>query len=649
MTDNKPSTSTFFLCTLAGLVMAYGWGYRGIVGHEGGAMVPGAMLGLAVCLGSMRSDWHRRSLVAGLFGAVGWAWGGSFSYMEQTFYTVTDSFLDVVYGYSCLFLLGGIWAGIGGGVLGLALTLPRSHLERFVPPFVAISGVFLATYGVFFFFPEVHDRYDRLTAQHFHDADWFPTITVAVVAGLHMLLRPRERAEAGLFFSCALFWWIGYLGLTKFGGLNLAPPYRNEGWGGVLGILVAVALYLKRHGNRAALMLCLYGVVGGGLAFAVAVFVRHPVRVLWGPFEAWGGRMHWKIAEESFGLFMGVAIALGVVRLAHGGLAAAPEDTPRRRLDVFAAFVVLIALMWMNLRRAPIAWLHRYDAVPNQPVAGLMPWVWFTAGGLLLTALALYILAQYWRGTLTLLPSGAYAKGTVALILLLWVVAVGGLLQHLPGARVQNFPLVDATFFVLAGAVTFMLLWHQHAAAQANVPGPSTEEVTRADQRWRVGRGYALVWSSVPVVLVLISVLSMAMQDGPAAGARQRFGPDAYWRQAVRVMGRWEALGMVNDPGQEIATSAKSDAAANLPLTMIEFKRDRSAAIALRSGDVVEDAHRWGHKDSRVWLDWFGRRADHPERTSLPMTLRGERLYVPWPPSGETEPRGYVVLGRSGE
>ena len=31
------------LYLLAACVMAYGWGYRGIVGHEGGAMVPGAM------------------------------------------------------------------------------------------------------------------------------------------------------------------------------------------------------------------------------------------------------------------------------------------------------------------------------------------------------------------------------------------------------------------------------------------------------------------------------------------------------------------------------------------------------------------------------------------------------------------------------
>jgi len=41
---------------------------------------------------------------------------------------------------------------------------------------------------------------------------------------------------------------------------------------------------------------------------------------------------------------MGLAIALGVLRLARGGLAPAEEDVPVRRLDVFAVFVMLVWL-----------------------------------------------------------------------------------------------------------------------------------------------------------------------------------------------------------------------------------------------------------------------------------------------------------------
>ncbi len=42
---------------LAGLTMSVGWGIRGDYGHEAGAMIPGALLGLAVCLAGGREDW----------------------------------------------------------------------------------------------------------------------------------------------------------------------------------------------------------------------------------------------------------------------------------------------------------------------------------------------------------------------------------------------------------------------------------------------------------------------------------------------------------------------------------------------------------------------------------------------------------------
>jgi hypothetical protein len=102
-----PNLTVIRYCALAALIMAYGWGYRGTVGHEQGAMLPGALLGLVLCLGSGRADWQRRSVLVGLCAAVGWAWGGSISYMEQTLYVQSDSFIDVLYGYSILFLLAG--------------------------------------------------------------------------------------------------------------------------------------------------------------------------------------------------------------------------------------------------------------------------------------------------------------------------------------------------------------------------------------------------------------------------------------------------------------------------------------------------------------------------------------------------------------
>src|SRR6516225_4629403 len=85
-----PPQTRFFLGTapsmpalmifLAALAMSVGWGFRGDYGHEAGAMVPGALLGLAISLTSRRPDWQSRGVTLAFLGAIGWAFGGQMSY-----------------------------------------------------------------------------------------------------------------------------------------------------------------------------------------------------------------------------------------------------------------------------------------------------------------------------------------------------------------------------------------------------------------------------------------------------------------------------------------------------------------------------------------------------------------------------------------
>lgn len=632
MTESKHPTNGVFLCAVAAIGMAYGWGYRGVVGHEGGAMVPGAILGLAVCVASNRADWHRRAAVAGMLGAVGWAWGGSFSYMEQTFYTTSDSFIDVFYGYSCLFFLGAMWAGIGGAVLGLAFTESRSRIERLMRPLLVIGAAFLLVHLYLFNNQDLRDLYERTTAEHFHDADWFPALLVLIVAGAYALLRPKERGPALLYVSCAAAWWVGYLSLTKFGGISLAPPYRNEGWGGVLGILVVLLAYLVIQRNRAALMLALYGLLAGGFGFSLAVFVRHPIMVSWGPFASWGGMMQWKIAEESFGLFMGLGVALGVVRLAQGGLATAVDDQPRKRLDILAAFIMLVVIMWMNLRRGPMAWTNRYNLVSDKPVAGLPPWVWMWLGGMVLTALVVYGLYLYSRDRLAIAPGTAYGKGVALLLLVLWVTAVGSFAQTLPAAKEGGFPLVDATFVLMCAVVTAMVLPPRNAGDV----GPAAPATNREAVIWNVGWCYGMLWCIAPLVMVLITGLSMAMQDDALGISRKRFGEDAYWRKITGIEKAWTAVGMASEVGAP-GVGSSGDAPA-----LLVFNRDRSVVATFPDGSIVADRHTWQHADSVVWLEWFGRGGASANRASLPMTIKNGRLYIPWPPKSGSV--GYLVL-----
>jgi len=64
------------------LALSIGWGVRGNWGHEYGAMIPGALAAMAAVLVSGRDDWQRRIPFFAFFGAIGWAFGGSISYMQ---------------------------------------------------------------------------------------------------------------------------------------------------------------------------------------------------------------------------------------------------------------------------------------------------------------------------------------------------------------------------------------------------------------------------------------------------------------------------------------------------------------------------------------------------------------------------------------
>ncbi len=98
------STAAFFLLT--GLSLSIGWGIRGNFGHEYGAMIPGALAAMAAVLLSGREDWWRRIAYFAFFGALGWSFGGSMSYMQVIAYTHSGHSGSVFYRFACLFVIG---------------------------------------------------------------------------------------------------------------------------------------------------------------------------------------------------------------------------------------------------------------------------------------------------------------------------------------------------------------------------------------------------------------------------------------------------------------------------------------------------------------------------------------------------------------
>jgi hypothetical protein len=124
----------------AGLTMSLGWGLRGYIGGGPlGAMIPGAMLAMVLCL-FLRRDGYDAGVIAA-FGAVGIGFGGEMTYGQTIGLTLQSD--TRWWGLLGLFVKGAVWGFLGGAVLGLGFVREQYHRRDLTVGFVLlIAGVF---------------------------------------------------------------------------------------------------------------------------------------------------------------------------------------------------------------------------------------------------------------------------------------------------------------------------------------------------------------------------------------------------------------------------------------------------------------------------------------------------------------------------
>lgn len=106
---------------ITALMLGLGWAIRGHFGHEWGASWAGGMAGLAILVTSKRENWHRRTPALAALSAIGWAIAGMASYGILIGYCRGTHFGNVLYGYTTLFIVGGLYGFMGGGLFGLGI------------------------------------------------------------------------------------------------------------------------------------------------------------------------------------------------------------------------------------------------------------------------------------------------------------------------------------------------------------------------------------------------------------------------------------------------------------------------------------------------------------------------------------------------
>jgi hypothetical protein len=266
---------------IPGLAEWLGWGIRGQIGHECGAMIPGSLVGLSLALTASDREIRRRAGLLGAVGAMGTSFGGTETYGQTIGLTMNET-RDTTYWWGLLGLAvkGGAWIGLSGTYLGMA------------------AG----------------------------DRDYTPTellwLTGAMTAlwhlGVETVNRPHEPPDRlpSIYFS---------------GRAGQGPP-RPEVWAGqwlaLLGLLGYVTLV---KGDRAAAIMGAYGILGGAAGFSGGQAI-----------QAWGRKAYsekreglhryldwWKVMETTFGFIAGAYLGAGMM-MAEGATRPLP---PRREVS----------------------------------------------------------------------------------------------------------------------------------------------------------------------------------------------------------------------------------------------------------------------------------------------------------------------------
>ncbi len=209
-TTARPSWLWF---VLPAVTMSLGWALRGYIGGGPlGAMIPGAMVGLALCL---LLDREADAALIAAFAAIGVGFGGQMTYGQ----TVGLSFQPETFwwGMTGFAVKGAAWGLLGGTIIGAALTRERYRTRDLITGFGLMvlgtwAGWKLLNEPKLIYFS---NRYDKPR----------PEIWAGMIAGaLLLLLWLTWRAGARLPWRFALWGVIG-------GGIGFASGAGLQVWG----------------------------------------------------------------------------------------------------------------------------------------------------------------------------------------------------------------------------------------------------------------------------------------------------------------------------------------------------------------------------------------------------------------------------------
>lgn len=436
------------LVFLTALALSLGWGIRGNFGHEFGAMIPGALAAMAAVLLSGRADWWRRVHYFAFFGALGWSFGGSMSYMQVIAYTHSGHSLSVLYGFACLFVIGFLWAAMGGAGTALPALWDRERLTELFTPLTVVFLAWLAQDLAETWLVTVEPRYRHESPLYWYDTDWLAAAVAIAAVLLLALARRRLDETSALILHLAIGWWVGFVVFVLILGWRMTPP-RGDNWAGCLGMVGGLLGYGWRRRQPGLILATLASGFIGGFGFAFAQLVKLLlIRTGW--------QTNWhSVLEQTCGFLNGLGIAGVMLWLAGRAPRASDNPASRRWTEPFAAGFVLLVVTYLNLRKCVETWVEA-KAVPAA-MYGLSAEAWFGLAYGVVAAVVIGALLRHPRQPLSLLPATWLGRGQLLFLVFLWWLVVGNFTRALVGFAPQRLA-TEGVIHLNAALCTWLVL-----------------------------------------------------------------------------------------------------------------------------------------------------------------------------------------------
>ena len=285
-TMNKKQTKLAYIL-FPGITMLLGWGLRGYIGGGPfGAMIPGAMIGIAVCL--LLGLPARYSALATLFAVVGVGIGGEMTY-GQTLRFLRD--VDTVgFGTVGTTVKGAVW-GLSSGLF-LAIGLLHARFEKRI----VVVGMFLFFVGMLLGFKLINDP--KLI--YFSDP----------------INKPRAESWAAITFGAMIF----------LAWLRIKLPVRDF---------------------KVVLSFVLWGILGGGLGFGLGglwIFLGAQLKLV--AFTSWWKMMEFSFGLI-LGIALGWATWVNRAYLQAVTQNTEREDNRPLWTELAVATIMSAAIFWL--------------------------------------------------------------------------------------------------------------------------------------------------------------------------------------------------------------------------------------------------------------------------------------------------------------